>query len=55
MADVLGIPAPKARGQLMRGRDLLRETLAALTDSPEHLHGTVTRLAHWATQHPGPP
>ncbi|NVJ22001.1 sigma-70 family RNA polymerase sigma factor [Myxococcus sp. AM011] len=50
MADVLGIPAPTARGRLMRARELLRESLAALTDSPEHLRSTVTRLEHWAAQ-----
>lgn len=49
LAEVLEIPLDTAYSRLRRAKDLLREQLARLADSPERLAQTQTDLDQWAT------
>lgn len=47
-AEVLGVPEGTVRGRVRRAKQLLREQLAELADSPEELETTVGNLERWA-------
>lgn len=48
LAEVLGIPEGTARSRLRRGRELLRERMTELSDSPGHVESTMSDLEGWA-------
>jgi len=48
LAEVLGVPEGTVRSRLRRGRDLLREQLAILAQSPADIESTMTNLDDWA-------
>lgn len=48
LAAVLGIPEGTVRGRIRRAKQLLEESLAELSESPELLRSTVANLEDWA-------
>ncbi|MDB4988574.1 MAG: polymerase, sigma-24 subunit, subfamily [Myxococcaceae bacterium] len=49
LAEILEVPVDTAYSRLRRARQLLREELAQLAESPEQLQATQTDLARWAS------
>lgn len=50
IADILGVPHSTVRGRVKRARELLREAMAEIADSPALLESTTARLDDWADE-----
>lgn len=50
IAEVLQTPMSTVSTRLCRARELLKERLTELAESPEKLHSTLTKLEDWAEQ-----
>jgi RNA polymerase sigma factor (sigma-70 family) len=48
LAEVLGVPEGTVRSRLRRGREILREQLLALSESPADVDSTMSNLDDWA-------
>lgn len=50
IAEIMGISHSAMRSRLAKARELLREAMAKLAESPEVLASTLDNLARWASQ-----